>query len=388
MAAVAFIPARGGSQSIPLKNIRSFCGKPLIYWNLMALQSSPFIDRIVVSTDSDAIEQVVQGFGFSKVELFRRSSSSASSTASSEMAMLDFINSPASQLKGDDLFLLVQATSPFTREYDFSKALQLFEKNKFDSLLTCVRIKRFFWSPDGRSLNYDYMHRPRRQDFDGELMENGAFYISKVRSILETGNRLSGNIGIYEMPEYMGVEIDEEDDWHIAENLMLRHQNIVDKRDYRKVKLFLTDVDGVLTDAGMYYSENGDELKKFNTRDGMGLRLIKSKGIKTGIITSEDTMMVERRFKKLELDYLYQGKKYGGKLAAALDICEKEGIDISQVAYIGDDVNCHELLSKVGFPACPCDADNKILSIPNILVLSKQGGKGVVREYVEEIIRQ
>jgi len=388
MAAVAFIPARGGSQSIPLKNIRSFCGKPLIYWNLMALQSSPFIDRIVVSTDSDAIEQVVQGFGFSKVELFRRSSSSASSTASSEMAMLDFINSPASQLKGDDLFLLVQATSPFTREYDFSKALQLFEKNKFDSLLTCVRIKRFFWSPDGRSLNYDYMHRPRRQDFDGELMENGAFYISKVRSILETGNRLSGNIGIYEMPEYMGVEIDEEDDWHIAENLMLRHQNIVDKRDYRKVKLFLTDVDGVLTDAGMYYSENGDELKKVNTRDGMGLRLIKSKGIKTGIITSEDTMMVERRFKKLELDYLYQGKKYGGKLAAALDICEKEGIDISQVAYIGDDVNCHELLSKVGFPACPCDADNKILSIPNILVLSKQGGKGVVREYVEEIIRQ
>jgi YrbI family 3-deoxy-D-manno-octulosonate 8-phosphate phosphatase len=385
MAVVAFIPVRGGSKSIPLKNIRDFCGQPLIYWNLKALEAAPGVDRVVVSTDSADIVNTVKGFGLSKVALFERSAESATDTASTETAMLDYLSRAGDQLKSDDLFMLVQATSPLTRVQDFTGALELFEKGGFDSLLTCVRYKRFFWNADGSSKNYDYRHRPRRQDFDGELMENGAFYISRVQSIQDSGNRLSGKIGIYEMPEYTAIEIDEEDDWLMAENLMRKHQ-MTEMRDFSKVKLFLTDVDGVLTDAGMYYTEKGDELKKFNTRDGMGLQLIRAKGIKTGIVTSEDTQIVERRFKKLKLDYLYQGKKHGGKLAAALDICKIEGIDISEVAYIGDDINCLELLSKAGFAACPADADQKVLNIPGIFVLSKRGGEGVVREFVEKIM--
>jgi 2-dehydro-3-deoxyphosphooctonate aldolase (KDO 8-P synthase) len=152
------------------------------------------------------------------------------------------------------------------------------------------------------------------------------------------------------------------------------------------IKLFLTDVDGVLTDAGMYYSENGDELKKFNTHDGMGLQIIRKTGIKTGIITSENTKMVERRYNKLKLDYLYQGKREGGKLAAALEICEKEGISIKEVAYIGDDVNCLDLLSEVGMAACPASAVTTIKQLPNIIHLSKKGGEGCVREFIELIM--
>ncbi len=154
-----------------------------------------------------------------------------------------------------------------------------------------------------------------------------------------------------------------------------------------QIKLFLTDVDGVLTDAGMYYTESGDEMKKFNTHDGMGLQLIRSKGIKTGIITSENTMMVERRFQKLKLDYLFQGKREGGKLSSALEICEKEGISIKEVAYIGDDINCFDLLSAVGLAACPANALDAVKNIPNIIQLSKKGGEGCVREFVEKIIR-
>jgi len=152
------------------------------------------------------------------------------------------------------------------------------------------------------------------------------------------------------------------------------------------IKLFLTDVDGVLTDAGMYYSEAGDELKKFNTHDGMGLQLIREKGIKTGIITSENTKMVERRFNKLKLDYLYQGKREGGKLASVKEICEKEGISLSEVAYIGDDVNCFELLSNVGLAACPANALDAIKNIPGIIQMKKKGGEGCVREFLEMII--
>jgi len=159
------------------------------------------------------------------------------------------------------------------------------------------------------------------------------------------------------------------------------------KRETRNIKLFLTDVDGVLTDAGMYYSENGDELKKFNTHDGMGLQLIRQHGIKTGIITSENTKMVIRRFKKLKLDYLYQGKREGGKLASVKEICEKEGISLAEVAYIGDDINCLELLSNVGFAACPANALDAIKNIPGIIQMNKKGGEGCVREFIELILR-
>jgi YrbI family 3-deoxy-D-manno-octulosonate 8-phosphate phosphatase len=154
-----------------------------------------------------------------------------------------------------------------------------------------------------------------------------------------------------------------------------------------KIKLFLTDVDGVLTDAGMYYSEAGDELKKFNTHDGMGLQLVRQKGIKTGIITSENTKLVERRYNKLKLDYLYQGNREGGKLATVKEICAAENISLADVAYIGDDINCFELLSAVGLAACPADALDAIKNIPGIIQMKKKGGEGCVREFVEMILK-
>lgn len=154
----------------------------------------------------------------------------------------------------------------------------------------------------------------------------------------------------------------------------------------KKIRLFLTDVDGVLTDAGMYYTEAGDELKKFNTRDGMGLKLLREAGIKTGIITTENTRLVERRAAKLKVDHLVQGAY--PKLNAALEICAKEGIGLDETAYIGDDVNCFELLEAVGLAACPADAVKKIRNIPGILILEKKGGEGVVREFADLVLEQ
>lgn len=154
----------------------------------------------------------------------------------------------------------------------------------------------------------------------------------------------------------------------------------------KHIKLFLSDVDGVLTDAGMYYTESGDEFKKFNTHDGMGFNLLKQAGIKTGIITTEDTKIVSRRAEKLKIDYVYQNVGFGGKLKAALEICEKENISMQEVAYIGDDINCIELLSAVGLAACPANATQKVKEIPGIIHLSKSGGEGVVREFIEMIL--
>jgi len=155
-----------------------------------------------------------------------------------------------------------------------------------------------------------------------------------------------------------------------------------------KIKLFLTDVDGVLTDGGMYYSENGDELKKFNTRDGMAFELLQNAGIKTGIITSENTKIVENRAKKLKVDYLYQGKREGGKLAAALEICKQLNIGLDEVAYIGDDINCYDLLCAVGEKACPADAVSEIKNIADIKVMNHNGGDGCVREFIENLMNE
>ncbi|MDR1738416.1 MAG: acylneuraminate cytidylyltransferase, partial [Candidatus Symbiothrix sp.] len=369
-------------KSIPLKNIKDFCGKPLVYWNVAALQNCSKVDEIVVATDSDEIKSTVKGFCFGKVKIFDRSAENASDTASTESVMIEYLNQ--ANYRSDDIFMLVQATSPLTETKHFDEALNIYAQGKYDSMLTCVRNYRFFWDEDGTSRNYDYRNRPRRQNFVGELMENGAFYINTVGNILKDKNRLSGKIGIYEMPEYTATEIDEPDDWTVLENLMRKY--VLPAQAKKDIKLVLTDVDGVLTDGGMYYSENGDELKKFNTRDGMAFELLRKAGIKTGIITSENTQIMERRAKKMQVDYLYQGKREGGKLAAAKEICEKERISFDNVAYIGDDVNCLDLLAAVGLAACPADAAAKVKQLPDIKVLKTRGGEGVFRELAEWII--
>lgn len=382
---VAFIPVRGGSKSIPLKNIKLFCGKPLVYWTILALQKAEKIDSIVVATDSDEIEKVVSSFEFSKVFIYRRLDENANDSATTESVMLEYLSKVSGVLK-DNIFILVQATSPLTTSVDIDEALSIYEKDEYDSMLSCTRSYRFFWNANGTSKNYDYLNRPRRQDFDGDLMENGAFYISTVGAILHNKNRLSGRIGFYVMPEYTGYEIDELDDWVIMENLM-RQYILCNQAFSSKVKAFISDVDGVMTDGGMYFSEKGDELKKFNTKDGVAFRLLQEAGVKTGIITSENTQIVSNRAKKIKVDYLYQGEYGEGKLSAVLDICEKEGISLSEVAYIGDDINCVEVLKSVGVKACPSDASLCVKDIPGIIQLQTKGGDGVVREFFENVLK-
>lgn len=150
------------------------------------------------------------------------------------------------------------------------------------------------------------------------------------------------------------------------------------------IKLFATDVDGTMTDACMYYAENGIELKKFNFRDGMGFKLLRDAGIKTAIITSENTPIVQKRADKLKVDYLSMGE--WKKLDFIKKICEELNITLDDVAYIGDDINDYELLSAVKYKACPNNAVKKIKSINGIKILEHKGGDGAVREFIEFLL--
>jgi N-acylneuraminate cytidylyltransferase len=381
---IAFIPARKGSKSIPLKNINPFCGHPLIYWTLLAAEKSKLIDQVILATDSETIAATAQGFNFQKLKIYKRDPENATDTASTEAVMLEYLNKTKSQYNQDDKFILLQATSPFTKAKDIDSAIGLLAEG-FDSVLSVVPFKRFLWKKTGTPLNYDYKNRLRRQNVAPNYLENGALYINSVVGILSSKNRLQGNIGLYIMPEYTGVEIDEPQDWVIAETIFRRYFYPSSYSD-SKIKLVVSDVDGVLTDAGMYYSESGEELKKFNTHDGMGFELLRKAGIKTGIITSEKTQLVERRAQKLKVDYLYQGKRDGGKLEAVKEICKIEKISLQEVAYIGDDLNCIDLLKAVGLPGCPKDSVSAVKSIPCIQIMSTDGGKGAFREFAEYIL--
>ena len=384
---VAFIPVRGGSKSIPLKNIKPMCGKPLVYWTIAAACGCDAIDKVYVATDSDKIMNTVNQIKreennliFDKIEVIGRSAESASDTASTEFAMLEF----ATKYEFENI-VLIQATSPLLNSEDLNGGFQLYEREDTDSVLSVVRQKRFNWtvSEDGsaKEINYDCFHRPRRQEFDGYCVENGAFYITSKQRLVDTKNRISGRIKAYEMREDTFFEIDEPEDWMIIQEMLQRRLRANKAR--KEIKMFLTDCDGCLTDGGMYYSETGDELKKFSTQDGFGLRLLREKGIICGIITGENTALVQRRAEKLKLDILEMGVK--DKLGVVKKLCVDRNISLDEVAYVGDDINDLELLRAVGFSA----------SVPNAIHTVKEsvdyvtecaGGSGAVREVIDYIL--
>lgn len=389
---VAFIPVRGGSKSIPLKNIKPMCGKPLVYWTVAAACGCKNIDKVYVATDSEKIRETLQNVKdtdtdgrLDKMEIIGRSQESASDTASTEFAMLEFAREHLF-----DHIVLIQATSPLLTAEDLDRGFALYEQKETDSVLSVVRQKRFNWKveKDGSAqpTNYDYFHRPRRQEFEGYCVENGAFYITSRERLLATENRISGNVKAVEMSEDTFFEIDEPSDWDMIQQLLERRQKekVSTGKQGHQIKMLLTDCDGCLTDGGMYYSENGDELKKFSTLDGMGFGLMREHGVICGIITGENTKLVQRRAEKLKLDVLKMGVQ--NKFATVQGLCVEKGILLEEVAYIGDDINDRELLEQVGFSASVPDALQEIQNIVDYVAV-RQGGNGAVRDVIEHLLR-
>ena len=377
---IAFIPVRGGSKSIKNKNIKKINNRPLIYWVLDALSDCNLIDMIVVSTDSDEIRNTVNEYGNKNILVINRSKEVSTDYASTESVMLEFANSYEFEN-----IILVQATSPLLSKEDIENGLEEYENA--DSVLSVVNQKRFIWSNTKNShpINYDYLNRPRRQDFDGFFVENGAFYITSKKLLLKNECRISGKINAVVMDEESYYEIDEPSDWSIIENLLkMKHETSDLSEKIRKIKCLLVDCDGVLTNGAMYYTENGDEIKKFSTKDGMGFKLLKEKGFLTGIITGEDVQLVKRRFEKMNLDILYMG--VSDKLKVLNQICEDYKLAYDEIAYIGDDINDIDVIKNVGFGCCVNDSVKSVKNNAYYITYSN-GGNGAVREVIDLLLK-
>jgi YrbI family 3-deoxy-D-manno-octulosonate 8-phosphate phosphatase len=384
MKIAALIPARGGSKSIPRKNVRPLGGRPLIHWALDAACGCPLIDKVFVATEDAEIAAVVAAHGHAKASVISRSAESATDVASTELVLLEF----ARQHEFEHV-VLIQATSPLLRASDLTEGLSSYLGGEADSMLSVVRQKRFVWQPDTSGffhpLNYHPGRRPRRQNFGGILVENGAFYVTRRDALLTSGCRISGRILCHEMPEETYLELDEPTDWEIVAGLLKHRHHPRHPASGGSIQLVLTDVDGVLTDAGMYYGVTGDSLKKFNTRDGMGMELLRQQGIEVGIITREQTEIVAQRARKLQLDLVIQGCR---DKASALDQLLKErGLGAQNVAYIGDDINDLEIMGLVGFSAAPADAVEAVRQQAHYLCKTA-GGHGCFREFAEEILQR
>lgn len=382
MKTIAFVPLRGGSKSIPEKNIKEISGKPLAFWSIEAALKCSLIDKVFVSTDSKKIRETIFQIKNNKLKVVARSKKTATDNASTESAMLEFAR------KRNDFqhIVLIQATSPLLTSKDLTGGINKFFRGKYDSLLSVTRQKRFLWKKKdntAKPLNYNPLRRPRRQELNGFLVENGAFYITFRKNLLKSKCRLSGRVGYYEMPEETYYEVDEPSDWLIVENLLLQRKNKTIKEKVKNIKMAIFDVDGVFTDGSVYLDKNGKETLRFSRIDGKGIELLRKKGYILAVISSEESEIARKRMRKLQIKEVHLGIK--DKLTQYKKLKEKYNLKDEEICFCGDDIQDIPVLKKASLSCCPLNALDEVKNVCNF-VSRLQEGKGFVRDVADRLI--
>lgn len=379
MKKTAIIPLRKGSKGIPGKNKKKLLGRPLFSWVLTAAIFSSLDQVFVFTDDQEIIDFVNKEYQWtSKVKALLRNEANANDTASTESALIEF----AEAVQYDfDILCLLQATSPMTTSEDIDAVLNEIITNKKNSALTVVNTHRFTWNSDGTPQNYDVFKRPRRQDFEGLLIENGAVYATVKHAFLESNNRVSGTIGLVKMDETSLVEIDSMTDWKIIEELLANR--LKKGKIHQRIDYLVLDVDGVFTNGQVFYSADGELAKAFDMRDGMGLEILRQYQVEVIVMTSENSELVAQRMKKLQIANTFLGIK--DKYSFLKQFIKDRNSSFAAVAYIGDDINDLTNICSVGWSFTPADATEIVKQKADYL-LTKSAASGAIREACEKII--
>jgi len=218
---ISIIPARGGSKGIRLKNLKVLCGKPLLDYSINTSLKSKFIKRTFVSSDHIKILNHAQKLGAEIITRPKNISTDKSTTESSIKHCLNHLKSRENYTP--DVIVLLQNTSPLRTVKHIDGAIRFFLKNSLDSVLSGYKSHNFLWEMKKNKLfpvNYNPYARPMRQTFSNQYVENGAIYITKFSSFCKSQCRISGKIGIYEMPEDNSIDIDTHEDFKLAEKIL------------------------------------------------------------------------------------------------------------------------------------------------------------------------
>ena len=219
---LALIAARGGSKGIPQKNLIDLCGQPLLAWSVQQAKNAKGVTEVAVSSDCDDILDVASRLGAIAV---RRPEVISGDTATSETAWLHALETVERDGGTFDRIVALQSTSPIREPSDIDAALEQFERESLDSLLTVAEVEDFFnWriSSAGvaESINYDWRNRRRRQDIEKRYLENGSFYVFRPELLRSTANRLGGRIGLFEMDRHKMFQIDRPEDIQLCSAIM------------------------------------------------------------------------------------------------------------------------------------------------------------------------
>ena len=208
----AVIPARGGSKGLPGKNIVDFCGRPLVAWSISCARESTAIERVWVTTDDPCIAEVAHSYG---AGVINRPAEISGDAATSESALIHAVGVINSAGEPPTHLMFLQATSPLREPAELDGAARTLSKQQLDSLFSAAPAGDFcLWKRTGNaleSMSFDYRARGRRQDNEDESIwiETGSFYLTEIRGLLQSGNRLHGHIGLYEVESWKVFEIDD-----------------------------------------------------------------------------------------------------------------------------------------------------------------------------------
>lgn len=374
------IPARGGSKGIPDKNLRLVGGRSLIRRAVEAALASRYSPRVYVSTDSRRIAHEASLAGASVID---RPAELADDRASSESALLHALE----MIPQPDILVLLQCTSPFVSAADLDLTVAPVSAGEADSTFTAIRSHGFLWrrDSDGSAIgvNHDHLHRLRRQDRPYEVLETGAVYAMNVAGFLKHEHRFFGRSVAVEVDSARSMEIDELEDLEVARSLALLVDGRPTEPSLPLPRLLALDFDGVFTDNRVHVNQEGQECVTSHRGDGMGIEMLK-RHIPIAVFSTEKNPVVSARCAKLGVPVV-QGLG-NGKEEALRVYCRDRDIALSDVMFVGNDLNDLECLRAVGFGVAVADAVEEVKRAAH-LVLTRSGGDGAIREICDALIR-
>jgi N-acylneuraminate cytidylyltransferase len=397
---LGLIPARGGSKSIPRKNIKDLAGYPLIAYSIAAGRQSNLISRVIVTTDDEEIAGVARSFG-AEVPFMRPAELARDDTTDYPVVRhaLDWLAEHESWMP--DIVVQLRPTSPVRPIGSIDESINLLMNDPAADSVRAI-------TPSGqnpykmwRTENGPYLspilatdlvepYNMPRQNLPATYWQTGHVDTFWFDTVLNQGSLTGKNILPLVIDATFSVDIDTLDNWQFADWVIRKGTLAMIVPDHPRDELLkdirevIFDFDGVFTDNKVYTSETGEEMVMCDRSDGMGITAVQKLGIKVAVISSETNHVVAARCEKLGIS-CYHGVGLD-KLDSLMSILQDQDISLDEIAYVGNDINDLDCLKAAGVAVVVADAYPEIFPFADI-VLSKPGGHGAVREFCGLIAR-